>query len=165
MGVITNILTLCVCCFANNHCKKQSNEGTIRLEMFGYNLELDCLRQYLKGIEYRDPVLTLCLPLQMSMMANAGPYGGSYGQSAGQGLPGAGLGPQLQNKPGLPNNMANQFNMDKKTPPVQGMPGMVGFSFLCLIGTFTSSLTVCRNTLWSDLCRRSISGYIQLLSS
>lgn len=76
----------------------------------------------------------------MNMMANSGPYGGPYGQSAGQGLPGAGLGPQLQNKPGLPNNMANQFNMDKKTPPVQGMPGMVGFSFLCLIITFTSSL-------------------------
>lgn len=66
----------------------------------------------------------------MNMMANAGPYGGPYGQSAGQGLPGAGLGPQLQNKAGLPNNMANQFNMDKKTPPGQGMSGMVGFVFL-----------------------------------
>lgn len=60
----------------------------------------------------------------MSMMANASPYGGPYGQS-GQGLPGAGLGPQLQNKAGLPNNMASQFSMDKKAPPGQGMPGMV----------------------------------------
>lgn len=62
----------------------------------------------------------------MNMMANAGPYGGPYGQSASQGLPGAGLGPQLQNKAGLLNNMATQF-MDKKAPPGQGMPGMVGF--------------------------------------
>ena len=71
----------------------------------------------------------------MNMMANAGPYGGPYGQSAGQGLSGAGLGPQLQNKAGLSNNMANQFNMDKKVPPGQGMPGMVGyFSFyLCFV--------------------------------
>ncbi|AWP18596.1 putative histone acetyltransferase p300-like isoform 2 [Scophthalmus maximus] len=61
---------------------------------------------------------------KMNMMANAGPYGGPYGQSAGQGMPGAGLGPQLQNKAGMPNNMANQFNMDKKLPPGQGMPGM-----------------------------------------
>lgn len=64
-------------------------------------------------------------PFQMNMMANAGPYGGPYGQSAGQGMPGAGLGPQLQNKAAMPNNIANQFNMDKKTPPGQGMPGMV----------------------------------------
>uniref|UniRef100_A0A8D3CME1 histone acetyltransferase n=1 Tax=Scophthalmus maximus TaxID=52904 RepID=A0A8D3CME1_SCOMX len=42
---------------------------------------------------------------KMNMMANAGPYGGPYGQSAGQGMPGAGLGPQLQNKAGMPNNM------------------------------------------------------------
>ncbi|XP_029997672.1 histone acetyltransferase p300 isoform X5 [Sphaeramia orbicularis] len=61
---------------------------------------------------------------KMNMMANAGPYGGPYGQSAGQGLPGAGLGPQLQNKAGLQNSMANQFNMDKKTVPGQSMPGM-----------------------------------------
>lgn len=64
----------------------------------------------------------------MNMMANAGPYGGPYGQSAGQGLPGAGLGPQLQNKAALPNNIANQFNMDKKAQPGQGLPGMVGQS-------------------------------------
>lgn len=66
----------------------------------------------------------------MSMMANAGPYGGPYGQS-GQGLSGAGLGPQLQNKAGLPNNMAAQFGMDKKAPPGQGMPGMVRLVCFC----------------------------------
>lgn len=65
--------------------------------------------------------------LQMNLMANAGSYGGPYSHSSGQGLPGEGLGPQLQNKTGLPNNMAAQFNMDKKTPPGQGLPGMVGF--------------------------------------
>lgn len=64
---------------------------------------------------------------QMNMMASAGPYGGPYGQSAGQGgLLGAGLSPQLQNKAGPPNNTANQFSMDKKAPPGQGLPGMVG---------------------------------------
>ncbi|XP_038165293.1 histone acetyltransferase p300 isoform X2 [Cyprinodon tularosa] len=61
---------------------------------------------------------------QMNLMANAGPYGGTYSHSAGQGLPGEGLAPQLQNKTGLPNSMAAQFNMDKKTPPVQRIPGM-----------------------------------------
>lgn len=61
----------------------------------------------------------------MNMMANAGPYGGPYGQSAGQGMPGAGLGPQLQNKATVPNNIANQFNMDKKTAPGQSLQGMV----------------------------------------
>lgn len=74
------------------------------------------------------PFLSLhSAPFQMNMMANAGPYGGPYGQSAGQGMPGAGLGPQLQNKAAMPNNIANQFNMDKKTPPGQGMPGMVSW--------------------------------------
>ncbi|KAM4535424.1 histone acetyltransferase p300 isoform 2-T2 [Fundulus diaphanus] len=61
---------------------------------------------------------------QMNLMSNAGSYGGPYSHSAGQGLPGEGLAPQLQNKPGLPNSMAAQFNMDKKTPPGQGIPGM-----------------------------------------
>ncbi|XP_077414693.1 histone acetyltransferase p300 isoform X5 [Vanacampus margaritifer] len=62
---------------------------------------------------------------KMNMIANAGPYGGPYGQSAGQGLPGAGLSPQLQNKAGMANNMASQFNMEKKLPTGQGMPGMM----------------------------------------
>ncbi|KAG5832497.1 hypothetical protein ANANG_G00291790 [Anguilla anguilla] len=60
---------------------------------------------------------------KMGMMGNPGPYGAPYGQPAGQGLGGAGLGPQLQNKTGLPNSMA-QFNLDKKTQPVQGMASM-----------------------------------------
>uniref|UniRef100_A0A1A8LDQ4 histone acetyltransferase n=1 Tax=Nothobranchius pienaari TaxID=704102 RepID=A0A1A8LDQ4_9TELE len=59
-----------------------------------------------------------------SLPGFGGPYGGLYGQSAGQGLPGEGLGPQIQNKPGLPNNMPTQFSMDKKGPPGQGLPGM-----------------------------------------
>lgn len=58
----------------------------------------------------------------MNMMANAGPYGGPYSQSAGQGLPGAGLASQLHNKANMPNSMLNQFNVDKKT-----LPGMVSF--------------------------------------
>ncbi|KAK2833764.1 hypothetical protein Q5P01_017653 [Channa striata] len=61
---------------------------------------------------------------KINMMANASPYGGPFGQSAAQGLSGAGLGPHLQNKAGFPNNMATPFSMDKKAPPVQGMPGM-----------------------------------------
>ncbi|XP_074552379.1 histone acetyltransferase p300 isoform X2 [Halichoeres trimaculatus] len=61
---------------------------------------------------------------KMNMMANSGPYGGPYGQSLGQGLPGAGLGPQLQNKAGPPNNMASQFTMEKKGPAGQGVAGM-----------------------------------------
>uniref|UniRef100_H3CHN1 histone acetyltransferase n=1 Tax=Tetraodon nigroviridis TaxID=99883 RepID=H3CHN1_TETNG len=59
---------------------------------------------------------------KMTMMANVGPYGGPYSQTAGQGLPGAGLGPQLQNKASMPNSMLSQFNVDKKT-----LPGTVSF--------------------------------------
>ncbi|XP_016091855.1 histone acetyltransferase p300-like [Sinocyclocheilus grahami] len=58
---------------------------------------------------------------KMGMNAGSGPYGGPYGQPASQGLGVAGLAPQLQNKPGLPNSPA-QFNLDKK--PVQSIPGM-----------------------------------------
>ncbi|MEQ2240766.1 hypothetical protein ILYODFUR_018509 [Ilyodon furcidens] len=65
---------------------------------------------------------------QMNLLANSGSYGGPYSHSAGQGLPGEGLGTQLQNKTGLPNSMAAQFNIDKKTPPGQGIPGMVWFA-------------------------------------
>lgn len=68
--------------------------------------------------------------LQMNLMANAGSYGGPYSHSAGQGLPGEGLGPQLQSKAGLPSGMAAQFNMDKKTPPGPGIPGVVGIVLL-----------------------------------
>lgn len=76
-------------------------------------------------------------------MANAGPYGGPYSQTAGQGLPGAGLGPQLQNKASMPNSMLNQFNVDKKA-----LPGMVSF---CQFGV-TKSVTIlyiyCINILY-----------------
>ncbi|KAA0725244.1 Histone acetyltransferase p300 [Triplophysa tibetana] len=60
---------------------------------------------------------------KMGMNAGSGPYGGPYGQPASQGLGVAGLAPQLQNKPGLPNSSA-QFNLDKKPQPMQGIPGM-----------------------------------------
>lgn len=71
----------------------------------------------------------------MNMMANAGPYGGPYSQTAVQGLPGAGLGPQLQNKASMPNSMLNQFNIDKKT-----LPGMVSF---CQFGPTKICNSVC----------------------
>uniref|UniRef100_A0A674BF62 histone acetyltransferase n=1 Tax=Salmo trutta TaxID=8032 RepID=A0A674BF62_SALTR len=80
-------------------------------------------------------------PQQASMMQQVGMVGGlnrammgaqkGNGQQqgptpqAGQGLGGAGLGPQHQNKAGLANSLA-QFNLDKKTPPIQGMAGMAG---------------------------------------
>ncbi|XP_062859186.1 histone acetyltransferase p300 isoform X2 [Trichomycterus rosablanca] len=60
---------------------------------------------------------------KMGMMGGAGPYGGPYGQNAGQSMGSGGLTPQLMNKPGLPNSLA-QFNMDKKTQPMPGMPTM-----------------------------------------
>lgn len=63
----------------------------------------------------------------MGMNAGSGPYGGPYGQSASQGLAVAGLAPQLQNKPGLPNSPV-QFNLDKKPQPMHGIPGMVCIS-------------------------------------
>uniref|UniRef100_A0A6Q2Y202 histone acetyltransferase n=1 Tax=Esox lucius TaxID=8010 RepID=A0A6Q2Y202_ESOLU len=62
---------------------------------------------------------------KMNMMVNAGPCGGPYGPPAGQGLGGAGLGPQLQNKAGMAGSLA-QFNVDKKAPPVQGQASAVG---------------------------------------
>lgn len=54
----------------------------------------------------------------MGMMGNPGAFGGPYTGQGNQGLGGAGLGPQLQNK----GPMA-QFNVDKK--PLQGMGAMV----------------------------------------
>lgn len=61
----------------------------------------------------------------MGMMGNpGGPFGGPYGSQGNQGLGGAGLGPQLQNKGSMANSMA-QFNVDKKNPPIQGMGAMV----------------------------------------
>lgn len=62
--------------------------------------------------------------LQMGMMGGAGTYGGPYNPNAGQSLSGGGLAPQLMNKPGLTNSLA-QFNMDKKPQPMSSMPSMV----------------------------------------
>lgn len=60
----------------------------------------------------------------MGMMVGAGTYGGPYNPNVGQSLGGGGLAPQLVNKPGLPNSLA-QFSMDKKTQPMSGMQSMV----------------------------------------
>lgn len=57
----------------------------------------------------------------MGMMGNpGGPFGGPYPSQGSQGL-----GPQLQNKGPMANNLA-QFNVDKKNQAMQGMPAMVG---------------------------------------
>lgn len=57
----------------------------------------------------------------MGMMGNpGGPFGGPYQSQGNQGL-----GPQLQNKGPLANNLA-QFNVDKKNQAMQGMAAMVG---------------------------------------
>lgn len=62
----------------------------------------------------------------MGMMGNpGGPFGGPYAGQGNQGLGSAGLGPQLQNKGPMANNLA-QFNVDKKNQPMQGMAAMVG---------------------------------------
>ncbi|XP_034415367.1 histone acetyltransferase p300 isoform X3 [Cyclopterus lumpus] len=61
---------------------------------------------------------------KMGMMGNpGGPFGGPYTGQGNQGLGGAGLGPQLQNKGPLGNSLA-QFNVDKKNQPMQGMAAM-----------------------------------------
>ncbi|XP_017339139.1 histone acetyltransferase p300 isoform X3 [Ictalurus punctatus] len=60
---------------------------------------------------------------KMGMMGGAGTYGGPYNPNAGQSLSGGGLAPQLMNKPGLTNSLA-QFNMDKKPQPMSSMPSM-----------------------------------------
>uniref|UniRef100_H3D9B6 histone acetyltransferase n=1 Tax=Tetraodon nigroviridis TaxID=99883 RepID=H3D9B6_TETNG len=58
---------------------------------------------------------------KIGMMGNpGGPFGGSYQSQGNQGL-----GPQLQNKGPLANNLA-QFNMDKKNQAMQGMAAMAG---------------------------------------
>ncbi|TSK14685.1 CREB-binding protein [Bagarius yarrelli] len=62
-------------------------------------------------------------PQLLGMMGGAGTYGGPYNPNAGQNLGGGGFAPQHINKPGLPNSLA-QFNMDKKTQPMPGMPPM-----------------------------------------
>lgn len=68
----------------------------------------------------------------MGMMGNpGGPFGTPYAGQGNQGLGGAGLGPQLQNKSPMANNMA-QFNMDKKNQPMQGLAALVGLKYLSL---------------------------------
>lgn len=65
----------------------------------------------------------------MGMMGNpGGPFGTPYAGQGNQGLGGAGLGPQLQNKSPMANNLA-QFNVDKKNPPLQGLAAMVGIEY------------------------------------
>ncbi|XP_064419383.1 histone acetyltransferase p300 isoform X2 [Latimeria chalumnae] len=60
---------------------------------------------------------------KMGMVGNPSPYGPSYSQNSGQQMGASGLGSQLQNKAGLPNNLP-QFSMEKKPAPVAGMPNM-----------------------------------------
>uniref|UniRef100_A0A7N6FK16 histone acetyltransferase n=1 Tax=Anabas testudineus TaxID=64144 RepID=A0A7N6FK16_ANATE len=61
---------------------------------------------------------------KMGMMGNqGGPFGGPYAGQGNQGLGGAGLGPQLQNKRPMAHSLA-QFNVDKKNQPMQGMAAM-----------------------------------------
>lgn len=61
----------------------------------------------------------------MGMMGNpGGPFGGPYQSQGNQGL-----GPQLQNKGPMANNLA-QFNVDKKNQAMQGMAAMVGTQYL-----------------------------------
>ncbi|XP_057682643.1 histone acetyltransferase p300 isoform X2 [Corythoichthys intestinalis] len=61
---------------------------------------------------------------KMAMMGNQGvPFGGTYAGQGNQGLGGAGIGPQHQNKGPMTNSLA-QFTVDKKNQPVQGMATM-----------------------------------------
>ncbi|XP_024140259.1 histone acetyltransferase p300 isoform X2 [Oryzias melastigma] len=61
---------------------------------------------------------------KMGMMGNpGGPFGGPYGGQGNQALGAAGLGPQLPNKGPMANSLA-QFNVDKKSQPMQGMGAM-----------------------------------------
>nr|XP_057917914.1 histone acetyltransferase p300 isoform X2 [Doryrhamphus excisus] len=61
---------------------------------------------------------------KMAMMGNQGvPFGGPYAGQGNQGLGAAGLGPQHQSKGPLGNSMA-QFNVDKKSQPIQAMATM-----------------------------------------
>ncbi|KAK7944349.1 hypothetical protein WMY93_000077 [Mugilogobius chulae] len=61
---------------------------------------------------------------KMGMMGNSGgPFGGPYAGQGNQGMGGAGLGPQLQNKGPMANSLA-QFGVDKKNSPMQGMAAM-----------------------------------------
>lgn len=72
----------------------------------------------------------------MGMMGNpGGPFGGPYQSQGNQGL-----GPQLQNKGPMANNLA-QFNMDKKNQAMQGMAAMVGTQYYRML---KCTLKLCR---------------------
>ncbi|MBN3293106.1 EP300 acetyltransferase, partial [Polypterus senegalus] len=59
---------------------------------------------------------------KMNMMGTPNPYP-PYGQNSTPQMGAGALGPQMQNKPGLPNNLA-QFTMDKKPAAGAAMPNM-----------------------------------------
>lgn len=61
----------------------------------------------------------------MGIMNNPNPYGPPYSQNSAQQIGASGLGPQMQNKAGMPNSLP-QFPIDKKPVPGAGMPNMVG---------------------------------------
>ncbi|XP_066489479.1 histone acetyltransferase p300 [Tiliqua scincoides] len=60
---------------------------------------------------------------KMGMMNNPSPYVPPYSQNTGQPIGTSGLGPQMQNKPVLPNSLP-QFPMEKKPVPGPVMPNM-----------------------------------------
>lgn len=78
-------------------------------------------------------------------MGNPGaPFGGPYGGQGNQGLGGAGLGPQLQNKGPMANSLA-QFSVDKKNQPMQAMGSMVRIkqSTMCIPTHYLLSPAYC----------------------
>lgn len=82
----------------------------------------------------------------MGMMGNPGvPFGGPYGGQGNQGLGGAGLGPQHQNKGPMANSLA-QFNVDKKNQPMQAMAAMVGNKYR-LSEVSVSDARICCNQI------------------
>uniref|UniRef100_A0A673AQ95 histone acetyltransferase n=1 Tax=Sphaeramia orbicularis TaxID=375764 RepID=A0A673AQ95_9TELE len=75
---------------------------------------------------------------KMGMVGSpGGPFGGPYAGQGNQGIGGAGLGPQIQNKGSMANSLA-QFSVDKKNPNMQGMAPMVGNLFILIEAIFTS---------------------------
>lgn len=85
-----------------------------------------------------------------------GPFGGPYAGQGNQGLGGAGLGPQLQNKGPMANSLA-QFNVDKKNQPMQGMAAMVGNEYKLCEKMFVCQMQVCYNSV-TKLADLSISS-------
>ncbi|XP_072512346.1 histone acetyltransferase p300 isoform X2 [Notamacropus eugenii] len=60
---------------------------------------------------------------KMGIMNSPNPYGPPYSQNSAQQIGASGLGPQMQNKAGMPNSLP-QFPIDKKPVPGAGMPNM-----------------------------------------